>query len=162
MFKKIAAVITSLTLIFAIGGVTIFQHHCTCEENTSLSVFIDEDCCSHESYQTASCCKEESPVSCCSSDTERDHNCDSDNKDCCSTETKFLKLSNPFNIPVKSSVVKAFTQLFIGLVFSQNLDNVTISSSPLLSFTDNSPPPLDARFILISHHQLKLSPDHIS
>jgi hypothetical protein len=156
--KNIFLIFLSLTLIVSTSGINIFIHHCTCTDNTSISLVEEHhsSCCSHDHDQqrlvTSACCTEDISDSrtICSAHTN-----------CCELTHKFVKIKDNYLI---SSVEISFT--FIASCFEVLFDIENIFSKTELAnifqYLNTLPPKIAGKQLLFFLQHLKLDIPDIS
>ena len=94
-------------ILMGTTGFSVYRHHCSTQNSTQISLFIDltgcdhEDehhsdatsCCSHEHEEATGCCDATSDHATCSSSvTDEESNC-------CNTEKKHFRLIAKYDLP---------------------------------------------------------------
>ncbi len=89
--NKLFAILMALVLFITTSGFTVYEHQCSCTDTVTTLLFDDEaDCCEKV---TQSCCAQESH-SCEQKDRDED-------KDCCKSSPKYIKIDVPLELPAK-------------------------------------------------------------
>ncbi len=146
--KKIAAIVLAFLVYLSTNGVMLFEHHCGCTDQVQTHFIpLEHDCCDHDNTHKK-CCDADNPKTAC--ETGHDNNC-------CETNSLFLKVDIPVELPGKTSQIKNILKIE---TFHHDIlfDDENESKDFRLDF--NATPPLSGlmlkRYIVL--HQLKIAP----
>jgi len=149
---------TSIILIAATGGYSIYRHFCNCNDAILTSVFLKAQCDPMEENQAEkSCCaKEKTERSCCNESPGNESKGKSP-KNCCQTYYHFLKIYDSFSPGQTTSLLNVtYSTVF---VVENEIDQVTVSSCDNDKHIPGPSPPSSGKRKLLEIHQLKLSPE---
>lgn len=159
LIKQILLIISAIMLVIASGGISLYQHYCSCEGELNNSIIVEMANC-HESSEVQSCCTipAEEVVSCCQSEANQNtnHSHCGDNENCCNSEVSFLK-TDEFNYSFENKKSFQFIVAFVNIIDPVYLQNVKDFTKETNFFSD-LPPPNFGKYFLIQHHQLKIAP----
>jgi hypothetical protein len=156
VLKQISVLLFSILLVFATGGIGLFQHYCSCSETLSQSVLVENIDC-HDDHH-CSVAIENKPISCCSAGSDEtfqhDMMCDNDHH-CCKTDYKFLKTDNTdYYTPNK----KSFKSILALLKVSEILIEENETEPSYFQKINHDPPAAPfGRDLIISMRQLKIA-----
>ena len=148
-FLKIAVALPLATvLIVASSGLTIFLHHCDCEDKTEISIYNEVGCDMHATNKVQHNCCDFEEVEVISNESE---SCG------CNNEQFSIKLNDV--VPVVSTNIN-FTKILVAVVEPNVHTEKLISpefSLKSYSESDSPPPILWGKTLLISLNSLKIS-----
>ncbi len=150
--------LVTIVILLSLGGYHVYQHDCFCSGISNTSFLVENVSCQHENAETESTmCHDHSSFGCCNTDPLNTAGNKSIDHNCCKTSKVYLKLSELFNIPLENSFSKIHVVAFVFTEISQ--DNHQTELNFLTSDnTPNIPPPLFGKALLVTLHQLKITP----
>lgn len=145
--KSILTILLSGYLIFAMGGLSVFHHLCSCsiEEKNNTSVFSEQSCCTSSIPEPAVCHSDTHQNSCADSD------CESGN---CTTEVELLTLNE--TLTVESNRLSAPIQFLLTIYDIAQKINYSQTTSKSIIYNKDLPPPRSGRAIVILYQRLKI------
>jgi len=159
--KSVTIIFFAGLIVFASGGINLYQQYCTCTDYSNVSIITDDisnnfedegHCCNSKIYtsQTESCCKNVVPKS-----TEKEC-CNSSSDNCCEEIYTFLKTDH-YHISQQFKKSIRFIVLFVAIFKNETIQSKSIKTDDIDYFND-LPPPLFGKHLLCSLHKLKLVP----
>ena len=142
-------IVLALVVFITTSGFTVHRHSCSQARTTELSFLIEKFSCEHHATG------HKAGQSCCSIAHEEE-NTVCGTTECCNTESFLLKLDLPFQMQdnVKLTVYQALIQTF-RIAFDEDL---ALTEQSFILISNDLPPPLSGRELLISLHQLNIPP----
>lgn len=158
LIKQILLIITTIMLVVASGGFSLYQHYCSCEGDVNNSIILESADC-YASSENQSCCA--IPIEedvCCQTEAKQNttHSHCSDDDNCCTSEVSFFK-TDEFNYSFDDKKSFQFIVAFVNIIepiYLQNLEDFAKETN----FSADLPPPDYGIGFLIIQHQLKIAP----
>jgi hypothetical protein len=156
VIKKISVLLFSILLVFATGGIGLFQHYCSCSDTISQSVLVEKTDCHDDHHCSVAIVNE--PISYCSAGPseplQHDVMCNNDHQ-CCKTDYKFLKTDNTdYTTPNKKSF-KSIVALL--MVLEIKIEEKETEPSYFQKINHDPPAAPYGRDLIISMQQLKIA-----
>lgn len=145
--KSILTILLSGYLIFAMGGLSIFHHLCSCsmEEESSTLVFLEHSCYSTNISE---------PIVCHNDTNQNTYGVDDCESCHCTTEVELLTLNE--TLTVESNRLSAPIQFLITINdIAQEIDDSNFISKSII-YNKDLPPPRSGRAIVILYQRLKI------
>jgi hypothetical protein len=143
--KIILSVILAIYMLMAMGGLSLYNHMCSCKGKQITSVLIDKSCCQDTAEHDA--CHSDSHHNSC-----EDNTCGTCN---CETQIEILKVENSIPTEQTISFIKVYQQIFLKALFTDNFFEFAQDIKPFFS-NEGKPPPLTGKFIVILYQNLKI------
>ncbi len=137
-------------MLLAMGGLSLYNHLCSCKGKLITSVLIDKSCCQDLPEHNA--CHSDSHHKSCEDNTC--DNCD------CKTQIEILKVDNSIPTEQTANFIKVFQQILFNNIFTNVHFEFSQDIKPFF-ISERKPPPLTGKIIVILHQSLKIPP-HIS
>lgn len=143
------SILLSAVVLIATSGFTVFHHTCNASQTSELSVIVPDFSCEHFQKQ-----KSEAPSCCAHSDDPADgDSCQDDN--CCDTESYQVKLDITLKVVDLDKKLDYSSNLY-AVYEESNTDSEIGSELNHIIISNDLPPPLGGKSLLIFLHQLNI------